>query len=1508
MLPTSARQFHSLLVLPALVFLFFLAEAKTVNNHPFAAVRNPANSYHSTSPSMTDSHVWVDTVWCYDEQTQQSIATSAYLDGGEGSHPAFFPLNYGGTNVTLSFTGPVYRAGASLNGQAYKQILVQTNTGDSITVTLEPWEISGNPQAPRASVDFNGPGITSITFTSLDPDALFFFDIVGFDPCPPPPPPPTPSPTPTPVPTPDHAKNLGECCPNQMVGEPVNVTNGNVYLKQTDYSLPGVGEAIRFVRSYNSKGSRFGLFGPGWSTDYDEGLRVDIEKMTLRLFMPDGQATDFVGDANGLFTPLQPDFFGTINQNADGSFNLSFKDGRVHVFDQFGALLSLFDRNNNQTTLAYDQSGRLASVTDPSGRVVSVNTNVWGMVLSLSDSLGAIATYAYNSNFKLISVTYPDTSAFRFYYDDNGLMTSVTDVTGTELEAHYYDSEGRALISTKADSIERYSLNYVSDSETDVTDALGHVTKYFFDTGGSRNVVTRIEGLCNCGSGSQSQIWTYDNNLNVTSFTNGLNQVTTYTYDAQGNQLTVTDAAGTTTSTYNQFGELLSVTDALGGTTSITYDDQGLPVSITDPLNHTTSYASNSRGQLISVTDARGKATSFAYDSGGNLISRTDALGHATQFAYDARGRLTTTTNALGHVTAFAYDAVGRLTQITQADGSVIGYQYDAAGRPMMVTDAKGNRTFYSYDRGYRLSSEMDANTQTTFYQYDSMSNLVACTDALGRTTNFDYDDFNRPVKTTYPEAMPGAARLFATVTYDAAGNVTQRTDTAGRVTSYLYDDVNRLVSATDADNKTTTFEYDALGRTTALVDARSQRYRFNYDALGRLKHIRRGTAVMTFTYDAVGNRKHRTDYNGALTDYDYDALNRLKTITYPDTATVGFTYDKLSRLQTAANENGTVNFDYNKMNRLTRATDVFGQIVEYNYDDNGNRTRLSLNSAIVATYRYDALNRPTKILDAASAAFTFDYDAADRLTQKKAPNGVKTTYQYDGLDRLTRLLDAKGTTTIADRQYQYNTASQITQIAEPANTKSYGYDAVDRLTSALYTNPLQPAENYAYDAVGNRTSSQLSASYAYQPFNLLATTSTTGYTYDANGNLVSKADSIGTTQYSWDFENRLKQVTLPNGNMVTYKYDALGRRIQRTPSTGVGTAFIYDGREVIKDLNSDGSTVDYVNGPGIDNKLRLTDSRQSGPLYFLQDHLGSTTAFTNSSGASVSQMAYDSFGNPTAGASLTRYAYTGREFDSDTGLYYYRARWYDPKVGRFISEDPIGLAGGINQFAYVGNDPQNATDPSGLYEIDVHYYLTYYLAIHSGCFNDSEAREIANGDQHVDEDPKTMPGFGGKTVITDPRPNFAQQQANIDYHALHEGSHQPYLDMHWNRATAGRGSLAGLGIFFHYLQDTYSHRGFTDPLYGHSPAHGGSHADDKTDEDPDKAMEMAHATFDYLKKYARDKKGMCDCHDDVNWHVVRKFVDAPGGNAITRRAYDIEHVNPWYLNNKIQILGVPRR
>jgi len=781
--------------------------------------------------------------------------------------------------------------------------------------------------------------------------------------------------------------------------------------------------------------------------------------------------------------------------------------------------------------------------------------------------------------------------------------------------------------------------------------------------------------------------------LNVLSETDALNHATSYTYDTRGKRLTVTDATGTLTYTYNALGEVLTQTDQMSGVTTNTFDSHGNVLTSQDALNNTATITYDAHGQLLTVTDPRNNTTTFTYDTNGNLTRRTDALNNQTNLTYDARGQVSSVTNALNQTTTFEYDLFGRLKKVTYPDTNFVSATYDLAGRRTKITDGRGNDTNFAYDAAYRLTGVTDALNHVTAYAYDAMSNLTGVTDALNRTTNYAYDDFNRLARVTYPEASTGAGRLHEDFAYDSAGNLLTKTDQAGRVTNFCYDNANRVINSTDPALKVTSYEYNARSQMTAVVDAISQRYEFVFDALGHVTQEKKGTATRSFVFDVVGNRTQRTDYSGTITNYAFDALNRLTTISYPDTTSATYGYDALSRLTTATNPSGTVTIGYDNRGRLSSVTDVFGQVVGYTYDANSNRTQLTLGGATNATYQYDVLNRLTQLTDAASLAFTFAYDATNKLTSRTAPNGVASAYQYDGLNRLTRLTHVKGATTVADFQYQFNAVNDITQIIDAAGTHGYSYDSVDRLTAA--THPNQPNESYTYDDVGNRTASQQGSSYSYQTFNRLVTANGDSYGYDANGNLTTKTDASGSWTYSWDAENRPKQASLSGGVTVTYSYDALGRRIQRS---GAGTTikFIYDAVDVMRDLDATGATIaDYLDGLEIDNKLRQTLS--GTPAYFATDHLGTTRAMTDASGTVTPSLSYDSFGNLVSGSPTTRYIYTGREFDSDTSLMYYRTRWYDPKGGRFISEDPARFRGGVNQYIYVGNNPSVFRDPSGL-------------------------------------------------------------------------------------------------------------------------------------------------------------------------------------------------------------------
>lgn len=238
--------------------------------------------------------------------------------------------------------------------------------------------------------------------------------------------------------------------------------------------------------------------------------------------------------------------------------------------------------------------------------------------------------------------------------------------------------------------------------------------------------------------------------------------------------------------------------------------------------------------------------------------------------------------------------------------------------------------------------------------------------------------------------------------------------------------------------------------------------------------------------------------------------------------------------------------------------------------------------------------------------------------------------------------------------------------------------------------------ESYVFDVVGNRTASHLSSSYSYSPFNRLTATQTATYNFDPNGNTVAKAEGSNFWRYGFDYENRVTSVA-NRRQTVRYVYDALGRRVRRhIKGSKENTKFTYEGEDVLLDDDVVTGATKYLNGPGIDNKLRQTNG--STTSYFLADHLGSTNGLTNASGSMTASNSYDSFGNPSNASFPTRYQFTGREFDNFSGLQYSRARFYDPNIGRFISEDPIGFAGGdVNLYGYVTNQPLWYRDPLGL-------------------------------------------------------------------------------------------------------------------------------------------------------------------------------------------------------------------
>jgi RHS repeat-associated protein len=482
--------------------------------------------------------------------------------------------------------------------------------------------------------------------------------------------------------------------------------------------------------------------------------------------------------------------------------------------------------------------------------------------------------------------------------------------------------------------------------------------------------------------------------------------------------------------------------------------------------------------------------------------------------------------------------------------------------------------------------------------------------------------------------------------TYTARGQRATMTDPKGGVVNYVYDKDRNLVTLSDQRGKTTTWIYDELERVSSMIDP-----------LGR---------TTTMSYDAMGNTTSTIDRMGRTTSITYDVLYRPTQIQYAD-ATVTYSYDAAGR-RTSVNDthSGSITWTYDNTNRLLSETTSVGT-VSYTYNSAGERITMTAADRPAVNYAYDTSGRPSTIsqnLGQGLETFTYGYDILSRRTSLQRPNGVTTTYSYDEVSRLTQLKHQKGTDpAVEDFQYTFNADDEIASI------------------NSIYSSPLLPLE---------KTVSPADAA------NRIPNFGTATLVFNNIGETTSETDASGTANYQWDARGRLTQVTLPGSEVVSYTYDALGRRKSRTAG-GITTTFLYDNQDIVLDIVSDGSRIDYLNGLSIDDKLRQS-STATGSLYFIQDNLRSTVVLTGATGSVSERIQYEAFGESGV-STLTRYLYTGRERDPLTGLIYYRARWYDPQQGRFLSEDPIRFNGGNNFYAYVNNNPLNFIDPNGLKE-----------------------------------------------------------------------------------------------------------------------------------------------------------------------------------------------------------------
>jgi RHS repeat-associated protein len=996
--------------------------------------------------------------------------------------------------------------------------------------------------------------------------------------------------------------------------------------------------------SYNADTSRAQVdtvMGYGWTHSFNVFLFSQLGSMFR--FDGDGRVTRYKLGGGGTYTAAAG-YFETLVKNPDGSFTLRQKTGTTFTFTTVPGtpflvvgpvyrLTKVVDRNGNTTTLTYT-AGNLTSVTDTYGRTLTFTYTALKKIASVTDPAGRVTSFQYDSTGRrLLKIIDPNGRTIQYAYNVLYQLTSKVDKAGRMFTYTYQaneptsvrDSSGmsRALLSnptnwaTDPTQLAMNQTRVYVPSTTTVVDGRGNLWRYQYDSRGF--VTTEI-----APDGATTR-YTYDAAvLTVTSVLNPNGHPTTYVYDSMGNRTQVTNALGhVTTYTYEPvFNRMTSMTDPRGRTTTYAYDIHGNMTSTTDPLGQTEAFAYDVHGNVIAHTDKNGHTTSYAYSAAGNLIETTDAAGSTTRMTYDVVGNRTSLIDANGRITTYQYDGMNRRVRETDATLHQTVTQYDGEGNRVQVVDRNAHSTKYQYDLRQRLIAAIDAAGKVESSTYDGNDNRTSTTDRNGQVTSFQYDSQNRRTRITDP--LGG----MTIATYDAAGNIVSEKNANGRTTAHAYDALERRVVTTDALGNSTQFGYDTGTLTgcptcgitpgsrerTKKTDANGRVTYYKYDALDRgIKEVRKvgGTAdtitasdaVTTTGYDPVGNRVAHTDPNGNTTTYQYDDVNRAIRMTNAAGDMTQMAYDPVGNLVTSIQPNGNViSYFYDALNRLVQERDSLGPISMSAYDNVGNRTSHTDGNGNTTGSTYDALNRLVAVTDPLLHTTSYQYDFVGNLLKTTDRTAALTVYTYDGLNRRTTMVDALGHPTT----YQYDAVGNRTRIIDAnGHPTTYQYDAVNRLTRETYADGT--FRTFTYDPVGNTTSRTDAmgrvTTYAYDALYRLVSRSypslvNDAFAYDLSGRLIVAQRGAWPVTFAYDAADRVTQ-SVQNGVAVSYSYNIPGRT--RT--------VVYPGGRVITesmDLRSRTGAIDD-GGPAIARYTYDTGDRVLTRAY----RNGETAAYT---------------------------------------------------------------------------------------------------------------------------------------------------------------------------------------------------------------------------------------------------------------------------------------------------------
>lgn len=1055
----------------------------------------------------------------------------------------------------------------------------------------------------------------------------------------------------------------------------------------------------------------------------------------------------------------------------DGSQEVYALNNGATTYPKYYFMTSFIDPRGNTTTLNYDATFRLTSIVDPMGRSTTFTYGLTAsplLITQITDPFGRTSQLTYDTSGRLASITDPIgiTSTFTYSTTDTTFITQMTTPYGTSKYNETPNSH---------DTVETNTRSLMMTDPMGFTDFL-----YFYQNPSivpsSDPAAVVPTGMTTTGNGLLQ--WRNTFYWDRHAFALGV------TLDGSGNLLSEDFSKARISHWLHQPGTnyaydlFESTKEPLENRVWYNYPNQptgyhegslDLPSAIGRVLDDGTTQLS--------------KATYDTWNNlpGGHLLTSTDPKGRGTKYTYAANNidlltvqQLTTAPSTYTTIATFgSYNTQHEPQTYTDAAGKVWHYAYNAAGQISTVTDPNAGVTTWNYDSIGRLSSITNANNQTQVsYTYDSADRVLTYTDSEGYVLTYGYDNLDRITSITYPDGTTDlydytfqSGPLMGTPSLD----LRKHTDRLGRVTSYTYDPDRRLTSVTEptsgTSTRTTSYSYYENGTLKEITDANGNVTHWDIDIQSRpvSKTYAFGTPgaqTETYTYENSTSRLHSiTDALGQVKTFTYDIDDRVKGITYTSTVNptpnVTYTWDSFfPRMSSMTDGLGTTNYAYIAIgtNGALKLASIDGpyanDVISLTYDALGRLAGRNITGGN-ETFGYDAISRLTSH-GTPLGSFTNTYlGQSNQMASRSVTNGtvtVSTNWGYDTNANDRRLISIANSGVTRSYTLGYGSGPvnpyDIMSITDTAATghpfasqsHNYGYDLVDRLTSATSTTPGN--YSYGYDNLDNATSVTDPAfgtiTPTYNGLNQVQAFNTNTYTYDANGNTTS--DGV-TKNYKWDAENRLIEIDyIGTSNKSVFSYDGLGRRtVDAETVSGTTTSTRYLWCPLGQRLNDSGlngtrfsaalngshfpnivpNGLSQVVGGTLCQTRDGSDSVQrrdlgegefnvvtSQKLIYMPDQLGSVRDVLDAStGNLVQSYDYSPYGNvvQSSGSTPTDYQYARLFFHPTSNLNLATYRAYDGITGRFPNPDPVAERGGLNRYTYVGADPIMWADETGL-------------------------------------------------------------------------------------------------------------------------------------------------------------------------------------------------------------------